>query len=240
MSRESNFILNSNEYEQSNKENSNSPFIKKIQNTYITLSFQVFFSLIASFNSLMNEKFSLFQLKNTWLAILLGCLSFLLPWCMYFSIKYLKLPFRYVFLSIHTLSLSYTISYLCALTNPKYGLMIVFMCFCLLFGLSVYVAITKSVLTLTEGMVFISLISLLLLIIFAIFTDNKMGYVLITTLFIVLLGAYVIYDTLLMGLNSEIQNDDFIEGTFCIYTDYLIIFSSLFEIMKMLANNKDI
>jgi FtsH-binding integral membrane protein len=219
------------------KVNTSKEFINKIQNVYITLTFETFFCLFVSFNTLINENFS-FYLGNFWIAIAMTFIAIMLPLSMISIGKTFTKPFRYLFLSIHIIATSYVISYFCNITNPKYVLMTVFMTFCLLFALSFFVAITKSLLNIKEGCFFISFIGLVLFSIFSLLTDNNLTYVFISTLWIVLLGVYIVYDTLLMNGNNETKRD-FIDGTYSILTDYLRIIYSIIEIIFLLSKNNE-
>jgi FtsH-binding integral membrane protein len=77
-------------------------------------------------------------------------------------------------------------------------------------ALTAYAVITKKDFTISFSALFLFGIGLVLFSLFAIFTNNRLVYILLCTGFVILFGAYLIYDTQLIisNKNNEISIDD--------------------------------
>jgi FtsH-binding integral membrane protein len=90
-------------------------------------------------------------------------------------------------------------------------------------------------------MFFSSAISIVLFILFLLMTDNSPGLILISSLWVILYGMYIIYDSLLIlgDKDENLCNKEYIKVSFLFYTDIFTIFVSMFMIMRLLNNEKD-
>jgi FtsH-binding integral membrane protein len=72
-------------------------------------------------------------------------------------------------------------------------------------------------------------------------TDNPPSLILISSLWVIIYGMYIIYDSLLILCNKDdsLSSYDYIKVTFLFYTDIFTIFVSMFLFLKLLKEEKE-
>jgi FtsH-binding integral membrane protein len=216
-------------------------FIRKV---YGILSAQLFMSSLMCLLSMYSKSYLQFQINNIWLLYfcLFGTiiLSFL---TLCFDSLLRKVPTNYIFLFTFTFMESYIIGFICGLMDPRIVFMAAFMTFALVLGLTVYAMTTKNDITMQGGLLFIISLAILMFALFAMFTDNKIVNIIISSLWIILFGIYLIYDTQLIMGNGKLMltTDDYILASFMLYLDIINLFINLLQILNILfgGNNNN-
>jgi len=103
-------------------------------------------------------------------------------------------PTNYIILSVFTFCEAYLVSISCGLANPRLVVMAALMTLAITLSLTLYACTTKSDITMMGSTLFILGMALLMISLFAMFTNNNMVHILISGLTVVLYGFYLIYD----------------------------------------------
>lgn len=213
-------------------------FIRKV---YGILSVQLLFTLVLSTLSMVSHTFYTFQRDNFWLMAIAMIGVICLPCAtLCFDNLLRRHPDNYIFLGVFTFCEAYLVGFICGSTNPRLVLMAVCMTFSIVLALTLYACTTKSDFTMSGAMLFILCSALLMFSIFAIFTTNKIIHILLSTLWIILLGFYLIYDTQLILGNHErkISEDDYILASFMLYVDIITMFIEILRLLGLLSNDQ--
>ncbi len=222
--------------------NQNDPRVKFMTKIYMILTIQTFLSTFLSIISVMYIDINQFLINNTWILILslLVFISSLIISKCYDDIFQYTTP-SYTMLSLFTIALSYLTSYVCVISKPNFVIMLFFMTFALNCALTLFCEITKKELSTWGSMFFCSSISIILLILFLFMTDNPPSLILISSLWVIIYGMYIIYDSLLILCNKDdsLSSYDYIKVTFLFYTDIFTIFVSMFLFLKLLKEEKE-
>lgn len=222
--------------------NQNDTRSKFITMVYMILTIQTFLSTFLSIISITNDGINQFLINNTWILILniIVVITSLIISKFYDGVYHNSL-LSYSLLSLFTISMSYVISYICVVSRPNFVIMFVFMTFALNCALTLFCEISKNELSTFGSMFFSSAISIVLFILFLLMTDNSPGLILISSLWVILYGMYIIYDSLLIlgDKDENLCNKEYIKVSFLFYTDIFTIFVSMFMIMRLLNNEKD-
>ena len=212
-------------------------FIRKV---YGILSCQLLMSTIMCALSMYSKSFFQFQAENAGLLIFSILVTLVLPClAMCFNDLFRKVPTNYIFLGTFTFFESYLISFICGASNPRLVFMAASMTFAMVLGLTVYAMTTKTDITMMGGMIFILGMSVFLLALFAMFTNNKLIHVFISTLWIIIFGVYLVYDTQLIMGNGELKLtvDDYILASFMLYLDIVNLFLNLLQILNIVSGD---
>ena len=213
-------------------------FIRKV---YSILSFQLLLSTIMCGLSMSSTSFLKFQNDNFWLLIVSLVITIILPcFALCFNDLFRKVPSNYIFLFTFTFFESYIISYICGMSNPRLVFMAATMTFAMVLGLTVYAATTKHDITMQGGFIMILGLSVCLLALFAMFTNNSIVHIFISTLWIVIFGMYLVYDTQLILGNGELKLtvDDYILASFMLYLDVINLFINLLQILNIISGDR--
>jgi FtsH-binding integral membrane protein len=208
-----------------------------IQKVYGILASQLLITVAFCVISIYNHTFRTFQLNNLWLFFFAMMGTAVIPLIIFcYDDITRKTPDNYIFLGLFTISESYLVSFICIFTSPKIVLMAMLMTFALVLALTVYAIKTKTDFTLKSSALFLFGIGALLFSLFAIFTSNKLVYILVCTLFVILFGAYLIYDTQMIigNKNHDISIDDYMLASFLLYVDIINLFLNLLQLMGLL------
>jgi FtsH-binding integral membrane protein len=209
-------------------------FIRKV---YGILSAQMLLTTFMCFLSMFSKTFLKFQVENIWLILLAMVGTIVIP-CLVCCKEDLfrQVPTNYIILGVFTLLESYIVGFICGLTNPRVVFMAAFMTLAMVTGLTVYAMTTKTDLTMQGGLLFIVGMGIMLLAIFALFTNNKLVHVFISTLWVILFGVYLVYDTQLIIGNHKLKldSDEYILASFMLYLDVINLFLNLLQIISYL------
>jgi FtsH-binding integral membrane protein len=209
-------------------------FIRKV---YGILSVQMLLTTFMCFLSMFSKSFLRFQMENMWLIVTAMICTLILP-CLFFCYEDLfrKVPTNYIILGVFTLFESYIVGFICGVTNPRVVFMAAFMTFAMVIGLTLYAMTTKTDITMQGGTLFIIGMAIMLLAIFALFTHNKIVHVFISTLWVILFGIYLVYDTQLIIGNHKLRldSDEYILASFMLYLDIINLFLNLLQILSYL------
>jgi len=209
-------------------------FIRKV---YGILTAQMLLTTFMCFLSMFSNSFLRFQIENIWLIYTAMICTLILP-CLIFCYEDLfkKVPTNYVILGVFTLFESYIVGFICGVTSPRVVFMAAFMTLSMVIGLTLYAMTTKTDITMQGGALFIIGMAIMLMAIFALFTDNKIVHVFISTLWVILFGIYLVYDTQLIVGNHKfrLDSDEYILASFMLYLDIINLFLNLLQIISYL------
>lgn len=209
-------------------------FVRKV---YGILSFQMLLTTVMCFLSMTSSSFFRFQAENLWLIVFAMIATLVLP-CLVFCYEDLFriVPTNYIILGVFTLFESYIVGFICGMTNPRVVFMAAFMTLTMVIGLTLYAMTTKTDITMQGGILFIIGMGIMLLAIFAMFTTNKLVHVFISTLWVILFGIYLIYDTQLIIGNHKfrLETEEYILASFMLYLDIINLFLNLIQIIGYL------
>ena len=212
-------------------------FIRKV---YGILTFQLLFTSFFSLWCMSSDSLKKFLLENRGLFYLIFFLEIVLS----FTIICCKgitrsVPINYILLMIFTFAESYIVGFICAFTDPKIVFMAACMTFVIVVSLTIYAITTKIDITMKGSVIFLLSASLLCLIFFNIFFRFKLLHVIICCFAVFLFGLYIVYDTqLILGNKREIiQVDDYILGSYLIYTDIIGLFLYLLSLLNTISSN---
>lgn len=211
-------------------------FIRKV---YGILSAQLLLTTIFSGIACLSGAFKAFLLQNFAITCLMIVLSIVLPFAIVCCPGPMRqVPQNYIILFIFTLAESFLVAIICSQTNPSIVFMAAFMTFCLCASLTIYAVTTKSDFTTQGGILFVLCCAVIMFSIFGMFTQNKILHVIICCLGIICFGFYLLYDTqLIIGTKSElIEEDDYILGSFILYTDIINIFLQILELLQIFSS----
>jgi FtsH-binding integral membrane protein len=207
---------------------------------YAIITFQLLFATFLCFVGIFSENFYTFQKNNLIMLFLIILVMFAIPFLGNFSLDTVKsFPLNYFLLTVFTLALSYVISFVCGSTNPKFVLMLIFMSFSLVFAMMIYVWFNGNLLSTLSGMIFSFAVAVALNIVFIFISDYTLLHITISSLWVILFGIYIVYDSQLILGNKDMKfsENDYVAGSFCIYTDYILIFTSICEIFCLLKED---
>lgn len=212
-------------------------FVRKV---YGIVSCQLLLSTFMCLLSMYSTSFFQFQMEHFGLMIFFMIMTIALPcFALCFDQLLRQVPTNYIFLATFTLLESYIVGFLCGMSNPKVVFMAAFMTFAMVVGLTFYACTTKTDITLQGGSIFILGFAVFLLATFALFTDNKIIHIFISTLWIIVFGIYLIYDTqLILGNGSlKLTTDDYILASFMLYLDVINLFVNLLQILNIISGD---
>ena len=216
--------------------------ISFIMKVYTILTGEAFISTFFCLLSLIYEEIQLFQLSNKWLAFILGIVAITIPiLAAIYGEPFKEGIFSVPLLLLQVLSQAYVVAFICILTNPKLILMVTFMSFAFLFALTLYCFISRNEFSALGGVLFCSFLAVLLFFVFVFLTDNSFSLIMLSALWVVLFGMYVIYDTLLMLGNPDnrFTQQDYVLASFWFFTDIFVIFASMFQIFSFVRNLRE-
>lgn len=209
-------------------------FIRKV---YGILCGQMLLTTFVCFLSMFSNSFLKFQVENIWLILMAMMITLVIP-CLVCCKEdiFRKVPTNYIILAVFTLCESYIVGFICGLTNPRVVFMAAFMTLSMVIGLTVYAMTTKTDITMKGGILFIVGMGIMLLAVFALFTNNKLVHVFISTLWVILFGVYLVYDTQLIIGNHKLKldSDEYILASFMLYLDIINLFLNLLQIISYL------
>lgn len=209
-------------------------FIRKV---YGILSAQLALTILMTIVSMSTESFKKFQMENSGIFFFFMVLSIVLPCVIIcFPDAMRQVPYNYIVLFSFTFAESYIVSFICIMTTPKIVFMAAFMTFALVIALTAYAMTTKTDFTVQGGMIFVLGCAFMMFVIFGMFTSNKIFHVVLCVLGIALFGLYLLYDTqLIIGNKTNVlEVDDYILGSFMLYTDIIYIFLRILELIQLL------
>ena len=210
-------------------------FVKKL---YLILSIQYLIILFFCFLTVLSDNFSNFQKENKLYMSLFIFILFLLMSLIFTSI-FNKDPINIALFFFFTITQSYIISSLCNILNANLILMLTFMTFCLFFSLFLLSISIKFDFDIIFGLYYLLYVIGMLFTVLMIYSGNETIHIIISSLWILIFGVYVLYDTKLMLKNKD-TNDSFIYASFLIYTDiFLISYSLIVIIPSVLFGNEN-
>ena len=212
-------------------------FIRKV---YGILAFQLLFTSIFTLWCMSSESLKKFLVVNKGLFYLVFLLEIVLSFTMICCKGITRsVPINYIVLMIFTFAESYIVGFICAFTNPKIVFMAACMTFVIVVFLTIYAITTKTDITMKGSLIFLLSASLLCLIFFNFFFRFKFLHVIICCISVFIFGIYIVYDTqLIVGNKREIlQVDDYILGSYLIYTDIISLFLQLLSLLNIFSSN---
>ena len=212
-------------------------FIRKV---YGILTFQLLITSFFTLCCMSSESIQKFLINQTGLFYLVIFVEIILCFIIIFVRGITRsVPLNYFLLLIFTLAESYIVGFICSLSNPKIVFMAACMTFAIVVFLTIYAMTTKTDITTQGSILFLLLAVSLCLIVFNIFLRFKFLYVIICCISVFIFGIYIIYDTqLILGKKNEILKvDDYILGSFLIYTDIISLFLNILSLLNIVSSN---
>jgi FtsH-binding integral membrane protein len=208
-------------------------FIRKV---FGIVSAQILLTTIICYYSLTSPSFLKFQIENPWTLQMAMLFVILFP-CTILACMSLwrKVPQNYICLGIFTLLEAYIVGYFCAKVNPQLVCIAAAMTFLMVFSLTIYAAKTKRDISTKGSLFFIMLISIFTLALFSIFFYSRFLNLLVCTLWIFILGIYLVYDIQLIYGNRQMKLgvEDYIFGALLLYTDIIAVFLNILQTLKL-------
>lgn len=214
-------------------------FVRKV---YGILSVQLLITTIFTLFSMYWTSWKHFQMNHIGLAWIMIALTFILPIIIICCPGPMRqVPQNYIVLFLFTFAESYLVSFICAMSKPQLVFMAAFMTFCLVVSLTIYALTTKTDFTMQGGLLFIFGCAFGLFSLFGLFTNNRIFHIILCAGGIILFGLYLIYDTqLILGKQGEsLDIDDYILGSFMLYTDIVYIFMRILELLQLIQGGNN-
>ena len=218
------------------------PVVNFIIKIYSIITFQLIISITACFISILSEGFAIFLQDNIWLLSICFILVLIINLTSIWHYTLYRDPvFKFFILLVFALSQAYIISYISISTYPVLILSLVFMTFSFILALILFYSLKKMMFSICGGIFFSSLIAILLFVLFFFLSDLRINFIILSSLWVILYGMYIIYDTQLILGNSDnkLEQIDYILVSFWFNTDVILIFGSLFQIFNFMRNQED-
>ena len=207
-------------------------FIRKV---YIILSVQLIVTAAMSSVAVYSEATKQFLIDNVWLIIVSAVINIFCTYALYcYKSCARTVPRNFILLGLFTITQAIMLMYVTAFSNPTDVLIALILTAAIVVSLTIYAFKTKTDFTICGGMLFMLLMVLFVASIMAIFIQNKIFEIAVSSFSVILFGIYLIYDTqLVVGKHSnKLSVDDYIIGALSLYIDIIQIF---LEILKILA-----
>lgn len=207
-------------------------FIRKV---YGILTCQLLFTSLFCLCCMYSESLKLFLISNRGIYYLIVFLELVIMIVMICCRGITRsVPINYILLGLFTIAESYIVGFICSLTSPKIVFMAACMTCIMVIFLTIYAITSKTDITTKGSIVFLLSAALFCLVIFNFFFRMKILHVIICCLGVIIVGFYIIYDSqLIIGNKREmLQIDDYILGSFLIYTDIISLFLYLLSLFN--------
>ena len=212
-------------------------FIRKV---YGILTFQLLLTSLFCLWCMSSDSLKKFLVENRGLFSLILVLEIVLSFTMICCRGITQsVPLNYILLFVFTFAESYIVGFICAFTDPKIVFMAACMTFVIVVFLTIYAITTKNDISMSGSMIFLLSASILCLIFFNFFFRSKFLHVIICCIAVFIFGIYIVYDTqLILGNKTEmLQVDDYILGSYLIYTDIISLFLNLLSLLNIFSSN---
>ncbi len=207
-------------------------FIKKV---YLILGTQLVITCAFCIASMLIDGAVQFYEENVWLL----CISMFL----YITTNYAlfcypsvarNYPINYVLLFIFTISFSYVVAFICAMSPPHNVIIAAGLTALMTISLTIYAWTTKTDFTYMGGLLFMLSFVFVGACFFSIFYPSDLVAIIISAFGIILFGIYLIYDTqLIVGKkDNKLRIDDYIIGALSLYIDIMEIFLNILDILN--------
>jgi FtsH-binding integral membrane protein len=212
-------------------------FIRKV---YGILSVQLLITSLFTLICMSSDSLKLFLLNHVSLFYIIVFFEIIISFVI-LCIRGISrnVPWNYIILLLFTLAESYIVGFICAFSNPKIVFMAATMTMIIVIFLTIYAATTKTEITIYGSLLFLISAALFCLIIFNLFFRIKLLYVIISSISVIIFGIYIVYDTqLILGTKKEmLQLDDYILGSFFIYTDIINLFLHILNLLNIISSD---
>lgn len=212
-------------------------FIRKV---YGILTVQLFITALYTLIVMCSNSLQSFMITHTGILFFMFIILIIIPIVIICCRGIMRqVPQNYIILLIFTLAESYCIGFICSFYNPKIVFMAAFMTFVMVLSLTLYAINTNTDITMSGGILFILSSTAFLFFFFLIFTQNKIIYIIITLICVIIFSFYILYDTQLIIGNRTymIEVDDYILGAFMIYTDIISLFLYLLDLLNLFSDS---
>ncbi|CAD8166585.1 unnamed protein product [Paramecium octaurelia] len=150
-----------------------------------------------------------------------------------------KAPANYIVLFLYIVFFGFTLTTFCILMALYWGQAIVWQAwgitFMIVFALTLYACKTKTDFSFKIGAIFILCPTMLMLVIMLCIWWSYVVYIMLCTLFIVIYGFYLIWETqLIMGKGKlKLSIDDYVIGSLLLYATIIQLFLRIIEILAI-------
>jgi FtsH-binding integral membrane protein len=206
-------------------------FIRKV---YGILSAQLLLTTLFVAVGTLSTAFQEFVQENPWVILLafLGNLITLIALVCCSSVAN-TVPTNYIFLGIFTFCEAFVVACVCGFYDPVSVLIAALMTLAVTIALTVYAMTTKSDFTVLTGIMIVFLVGATLFALFMpFFFHSRMLQVIISVVFIIIYGIYLVIDTqLVIGSGKyRFDEEDYIIAALNIYIDIVGLFLYLLEL----------
>ena len=200
---------------------------------YGILAYQIVLTSLVVYFGLASSSFQYFLLSSNLMYVLcfitmIVCLF--LPLC---SPKiYQSVPSNYLVLTVFTLSYSWIIAAFTCVYSYGSVMSALFLTFVTVITLTIYAWRTKEHYTVKAGTTIVSIVLLLFSFLLLVLLGLPFFNLLITSLVLILLSVYLIYDTQLICGKGRVKfsEDDYILAAINIYLDVILLFTKILSI----------
>lgn len=207
-------------------------FIRKV---YGILSVQLFVTTLFVFVGCVSSAFQAFVVNNPWvllLALLFSIGSLLSLAC--FSNVVNRVPANYILLGIFTFCEGYIVACICGIYDPVSVLIAAVMTLGMTLALTSYAITTKNDFSTQTGVMLVFLFAATMFALFMPFLfHSRMMEVVISVIFIIIYGIYIVIDTqLILGSGKySFDEEDYIIAALNIYIDIVGLFVYLLQLL---------
>lgn len=209
-------------------------FIRKV---YSILSVQLLLTVAFSAASMYFHKFNQWQAENLWVFAITIPLTFISMYALYCYPKVARsTPGNYIWLFIFTICESWSISMICAFTDPVDVFIALALTSAIVVGLTIYAFTTSTDFTACYAFMFALSLCMLVGAILTIFIHNAFMVIAISFGCAVIASIWLIYDTqLIVGKHAhKWQIDDYILAALSLYIDIIRIFIEILRIISII------
>ncbi|KRX00014.1 hypothetical protein PPERSA_05516 [Pseudocohnilembus persalinus] len=206
-------------------------FISKVLKIIAT---QFLLTTLFCLASVFSDSYQDFLADNYFILILAVIVSLICCIALYcFRNQARKTPNNYILLFVFTLCESYSLSYICAFTEPGTVLLAAGITFLLVVCLTTYAITTKRDITQKANLIFYAFIAVFVLAIGALFFRSHMLNVVIAVAFLLVFSAFLVLDIQRLQGNRKFAYDidDYIIAALDIYIDIIVMFKQLLYLL---------
>ena len=144
---------------------------------------------------------------------------------------------NYRILLVFSLSESYIIGFISAYSNPKVVFMVVLCIFVIVVTLALCSINTTTDVTIYGEILCIFLMTIILFVMFTIFTNYSFFKIIRLLLGAILACFYIICEIKIIFGNGDILTGEYIIPAFMIYTDIILLYTKLYDLFERLYSN---
>lgn len=189
-----------------------------------------------------HDDLKMWSVENGWLYMLsVVIVIFMMCYmpCMYKF--YRRVPINYIIMAVFCLAHSWVLAHITIFYKQSIVIAAALITMGMFIGLTLYACCTKTDMTYMGGLLSTLTMSAVLILILFSFFMSKIGYLIMIGVLICLLSLWIVHDTqLIIGGKhkaAELQLDDYIVGAMIIYSDILLAFMYILQLLGITGGN---